>query len=154
MTLIPCEFERTTGRPCPVCRSTTHLLEGAPEAAPTHPLHLTLATTLDVGGTRALLAERGLFLFEAEISGLTVAERTALETWAAGQGVLPSAYDSRAHVAGPVVAGGARPCQACTRCRVVLQDHAWVETHGAYPVGARVGLDCDGQPASVEEGGA
>lgn len=148
---VQCEFERTIGRPCQVCRSTTHLLDGAPEADPTHPLHLNLATTLDVGGTRALLAERGLFLFEEEIGAMPTVDRAALEVWAAGQQPLATGYDIRAHVAGPVVATGARPCQACTRCQVVLQDHAYLESDGAYPVGARVGLDCEGVRAHAED---
>lgn len=137
MTILsPCVFEREAGRPCVVCRSTTGLLADAPEAAPSHP---------NLAACRQLLTERGLHVFEAEIEGLSDGERRTLEAWAATSDLLPPAYANRAHVVG-VLHPGETSRQACTRCGLVLQDHAATVEQRAYPVVVFVGLDCEGHP--------
>lgn len=144
-----CPYEQRYGRPCHLCRHPKQ--ESRPDHAPTHPDHLALVEAIDRIATAQLYAERRLYLLAMEIGGLTGGERAALDAWAAGQAPLPAGFVVRAHCAGPVVLTET-PLQACTRCHLVLQDQAAIVEDGAYPVGAFVGLDCDGVPASAEGG--
>jgi len=145
--MTSCPYEQRHGRPCHVCR---HPKDGArPEDAPGHPGHLELVETIDRIAAVQLYADKGLHLLSVEVRDLTPADRRALDTWAAGPAPLDEPFVARAHRAGPVQ-GGEPPLQACTRCHVVLQDHAAVVEDGAYPVGAFVGLDCDGRPVTEE----
>lgn len=138
-----CPYEQRHGRPCHLCR---HPKDGArPEDAPDHHGHLELVETIDRIATAQLYAERGLYLLAVEIGALPAPERIALDLWATENDPLPMLFRRRCHVAAPVVPGEP-PLQACTRCHLVLQDHAAVVEDGAYPEGAFVGLDCDGQP--------
>lgn len=141
-----CPFEAAHGRPCLICRGGP-LVDGL--HAPGHPQHRDVAEAADQIAAQQLYAERGLHLLSVEVTGLAAHERRALDVWAAGQAPLESAFAMRAHLAGPVVAEDP-PRQACTRCHLVLQDHAAIVEDGAYPVGAFVGLDCDGRPPAEE----
>jgi len=154
MTAVaPCVFEATTKRPCVVCRSTTDLLAASPEAAPTHPHHLALATAADVAACRQLLGERGLHLFDVEIAALSSADRAALDAWAATTGVQQPPSVERCHVAGPL-AMFTDLRQTCTRCHGVLVDGGDAPHVEAYALGAYVGLDCPGKPIDREGGDA
>lgn len=145
-----CTFERVHGRPCMICRAPHQ--DARPDVAPEHPEHLALAESADRLAAQALYAERGLHLFEPELRDLTSNERLVLDSWAAGRGPLGAHFAARAHVAGVVTElDGEPPMQACTRCRLMLQDHAVLVADGAYPVGAHVGLDCEGKPLPAEE---
>lgn len=146
----PCRYERIHERPCILCRAPQPGTAAPPESDE----HLAQAEAADRLAAAELYAERGLYLFSVEVGDLGPHERLVLDVWAAGNMPLGQHFAQRAHVAGPVThlpAGeGLRPVQACTRCRVVLQnDHALVED-GAYPVGAYVGLDCEGRPLQAD----
>lgn len=141
-----CPFEQRHGRPCLLCR---HAGSGVAEHAATHPAHLDVAEAADRIAAQQLYAERGLHLLSMEVEALPAVERSALDTWAAADAPLAAPFAARAHRAGPVVMAET-PLQACTRCHLVLQDHAAVVEDGAYPVGAYVGLDCDGRPVAEE----
>jgi len=147
--MIGCPFEQAHGRPCLLCR---HAAGGVPVHAADHPDHRAAAEAADRIATQQLYAERGLHLFSVEVVTLPAGDRRALDLWAASADPLPMTYRHRSHVAGAVLAG-VPPRQPCTRCHLVLQDHAAFVEDGAYPVGAFVGLDCVGQP-SLEVAGA
>jgi len=152
---VNCVFEEQHGRPCLLCRGGT----AAPEAVGVD--HLEAAEAADRLAASQLFGERGLFLHPIEVAGLTANERLVLDAWAVGDQPLGAVFATRAHVAAAVAhvpdhgdpgdvldaaAIGTRPVQPCTRCGLVLQDHAAVVEDGAYPVGAHVGLDCEGTP--------
>lgn len=152
---MTCVYEERHGRPCLLCRG------GASDQDVTAPAHLEAAEAADRLAASQLFAERGLFLHPIEVGGLSANERLVLDAWAETDRPLGNAFAMRAHVAAAVahvpdhegpaeavaaLSAGTRPVQPCTRCGLVLQDHASVVEDGAYPVGAHVGLDCDGRP--------
>jgi hypothetical protein len=141
-----CPFERTHGRPCLICRGGSGLFPAD------HPDHGVVADGADRDAAQQLYAERGLYLETAEIRDLTGDERAALDRWASAREPLGIEFAVRAHIAGTVTeVPGEKPRQACTRCHMLLQDTASRVVDGAYPVGAFVGLDCEGSPARIDE---
>jgi len=142
-TTAGCPFERTHGRPCPVCRSVADgstVLQHTPAMDTGHPDHLTLAQHVDAAQARHLYAERGFHLFDAEVRDLTREDRQALDAWAATSDPLPASFAARAHL---TVSNG--PFASCRRCTMALAAPATIYAPGTY-----VGLDCEGRARKVE----
>lgn len=156
-----CAFTQRTGQPCPVCRQRAASPIDAPADSPQHPDHAEHDQAATEASARAFLdrlAEAEVFLEVVEVVSLDLTVRAALEQWLNERAVLdaaqagdaevahlpyPDAFARRAHVAAePDIDGGSG--QACRRCGRQLLDDVDIADDGTYPVGAHVGLDCDG----------
>jgi hypothetical protein len=157
-----CQWERTNGRLCPVCRPMLADPSRVPALDnPQHPAHADHVAAVAEVEARAFgerLEEAEVFLDVSEVAGLDLSAKATLEQWLNERAVIaaaqaedaevqhlpfPEVFARKAHIAGePDTAAGNG--QACTRCGRQLLDDVDIVDDGTYPVGAHVGLDCEG----------
>lgn len=151
-----CSYEARTGQRCPVCRSEAPPDDDAPSADTS--AHDEAATEAAAKAFGQQLEEAEVFLDVAEIIALDLSAKATLDQWLNERAVIAAAqagdaevqhlpfldvFARKAHLAGePDTETGNG--QACTKCGRQLLDDVDIADDGTYPVGAHVGLDCEG----------
>lgn len=157
-----CAWQRKHGRPCPICKpmlADPALVPGLD--SPQHPAHADheqAVAEVDAKAFGDRLNEAEVFLELPEIQAMDLSAKAVLEQWLNERTVLdaaqasdaevvhlpyPEAFAKKAHRAGEPDTEAGRG-QACTRCGRQLLDDVDIADDGTYPVGAHVGLDCEG----------
>lgn len=144
-----CAFERTTGKPCPICRNP---VDGVTPADNTIVAHVASAAVtsqannhLEALGLRDVIREvAGVELHDDTVRGWSAVERAQVLAHLEMPGVVDRPpHLGTAHEAADHAAPNKQACRICGAPMPFLppEDDHW-------PIGQKVGVDCLGEPGS------
>lgn len=148
---VGCAFERATGKPCPICRNPR---EGLTPADNTIPAHVAASAVLsqandqlEASGLRAVIRElAGVELQEDTVRGWSAVERAQVLQHLE----LPIDTERPPHLGIPHEA--AEPAGSKQACRICGAPMPFLpEDDKTWPIGQKVGADCQGDPAADAE---
>lgn len=146
-----CAFERTTGKPCPICRNPREGLIPADNTTSAHvagaAVNSQASDQLEASGLRAVIRElSGVELQEDTVRGWSAVERAQVLAFLELplDSVRPPQLGTPHEAAEP--AGSKQACRICGAPMPFLP-----EDEKTWPIGQHVGIDCPGEPGSEAE---